>query len=369
METKKLKVAVCLTGLIENRSAVSEYIRYQFDKIGEEHNIEFDFYCHFWKSDNLYPYIIDENILNKASLPKENEEGVQNAITHLSPKKVIRSSYADMQDLYFIEGMSQELHFNRTALAKHIGKDINSDHFYTANPEDAAKEFDYWWRLHHDWIYFAFLTSQFFATGECLKSIVNSNIAYDAVLKWRYDQVLMSADFDVNVIVKNLRYIRDSTLATEWMSQWVNGEQVFLKSPADGDKPPLTTNIEDRWWIVSLATAGFLAGQLAHAYANVKKYRTTFSLEYDGQHILFFYALRSLGIHIHLTGTITSFLVRDPELLPPLDVFADTIASDENLHKTLFDSHFTRSPHSTSINEIRKKKCYTYNAVKHFRFV
>ena len=105
---KKLKVAICLVGILRDKSAVPGYIKEMFTKIGNDHNIEFDYYCHFWNNDKLYPYYIIDD-WQGTTLPKEDDASVQQVIDALHPKAVTCNTYNDMRDLYLHHGSNHQV--------------------------------------------------------------------------------------------------------------------------------------------------------------------------------------------------------------------------------------------------------------------
>lgn len=371
MKDKTLKVAVCLTGLVLDNSITAKYLRHQFDQLGKEHNIEFDYYCHFWKNDTLYPYTVNEEYLGIVTLPKENSTSVNAVIQNLEPKDVGYSNYCDMFDLYFHEGMSMSVDFNIHTLDKFVFKTIDENFFIELNPKDPTSEFDRWWELHNDWILFAHLASQFYAASQCLKSIVNSEIKYDAILKWRYDQIFLPTEFHVKILVEALMYPNKNTLTTSWMCRGseLSGTLTAIEKAVDGKGIPLNTTIGDSWWIVDYKTAGLLSAFLPHAYANVRKYKNAFFLELDGQHIFFYYALLSLKIDVFIAGNITPLVIRNPTLLPPLDNFDELLMADTALHFELAKHHIKASPLAKKMMEDVKNKKHFYHTIKYFKFV
>ena len=372
-----LKVAICLTGLIRDNAAVPEYVRQIFTKIGNDNDIEFDYYCHFWNNDKPYPYEINEDCLGIVALPREDEDSVKQVITTLSPKAVVTNSYSDMFPVFLNNGLRQYIHYNRY-LDLFVGKKIDKNFFVTLDEADPTTYFDAWWRLHTDWIGFAHLTSQFFAAAQCLKTIVNSGIQYDAILKWRYDQLFLTTHCHIDRLVTNLRLTHRNQIAVEWMcrggfeiSEIINitnhAADITNYANRNGHNP-LDVTVGDHWWIVDQETADFISNYLTIAYANIRKYQTIFWLQGQGQHAFFYYALWSLNIDFRIVGPLGINMIRDATILPPLDDMAELDIIDSPLALKLAGSSNQKSRFAINLDQSLNKK-HVYDTIKHFNFL
>jgi hypothetical protein len=367
---KKLKVAICLVGIIRDKSAVPAYIKEMFTKIGDDHDIEFDYYCHFWKNDKLYPYYINDDWLG-TTLPKEDDASVQQVIDTLNPKAVTHNSYSDMLDLYLCHGSNHQVDYSEH-LSFFINKTIDKDYFINLNNKDPAKYFDCWWRFHNDWIEFAHLTGQFFAAEQCLKTIVKSDIHYDAILKWRYDQLFYTTPENVNRLVENLKSIAPNQIALDWMRRGLAGQSEVVDITnhlIEVKNNPLDITVDDTWWIVNVGTATLLSNYLTVAFANIRKYHSVFWLRGPGQHAFFYYALWSLKINFHIAGWLGIQFIRDPTVLPLTINLFDLSDPYSELGENLAKQSQTESQWGKQVWEEFKNKKYCYNTIKNFNFL
>ena len=368
---KKLKVAICLTGLLGNRCEVSAYIKQIFTKIGNDNNIDFDYYCHFWNNDKPYPYEINDEWLGVVSLPKENDASVKGVIATLNPKAITYNSYNDMFSIFLNHGLTQSIDYSRY-LDFFINKKIDKNFFISLDEINPATYFDAWWEFHSDWINFAHLTSQFFALEECLKTIVNSGTKYDAVLRWRYDQLFLTTEYHVSKLVDNLRLTHRNHIAFEWMrrGEWGSSEVNYItdyKSQVQQNKSVLGVSMSDSWWIVDADTAVFMSKYLTIAYADIRKYHKIFWLRGAGQHAFFYYALLSMKINFNIVGSIGSNIIRDSTVLPPVDNLDDLSVLDSELALTIAAQHGRKSALAKQLDELQNKKHF-YDVIKHFNF-
>jgi hypothetical protein len=368
---KKLKVAICLTGLLGNRCEVSAYIKQIFTKIGNDNNIDFDYYCHFWNNDKPYPYEINDEWLGVVSLPKENDASVKGVIATLNPKAITYNSYNDMFSIFLNHGLTQSIDYSRY-LDFFINKKIDKNFFISLDEINPATYFDAWWEFHSDWINFAHLTSQFFALEECLKTIVNSGTKYDAVLRWRYDQLFLTTEYHVSKLVDNLRLTHRNHIAFEWMrrGEWGSSEVNYItdyKSQVQQNKSVLGVSMSDSWWIVDHDTAAFISEYLTIAYADIRKYHSVFWIRGAGQHAFFYHALLSMNINFLILGSIGSNIIRDSTVLPPVDNLDDLSVLDSELALTIAAQHSRKSALAKQLDELQNKKHF-YDVIKHFNF-
>lgn len=374
--SEKLKVAICLTGLVRNTSAVPAYIKQIFTKIGNDNDIEFDYYCHFWKNDKPYPYNINEDWLGIASLPKEDETSVKHVVATLNPKAVTYNCYSDMLPTFLNHGLLQYIDYSNH-LDLFIDKKIDKDFFMSIDSNNPTKYFDCWWEFHNDWVNFAHLTSQFFAIEQCLKTVVSSDTRYDAILRWRYDQLFLTSDYHINKLVENLKNTHRNHIVVEWMyrGKWgvtelipvTNTSQVNDPKLATLDKP-LDVTVSDSWWIVDADTAAFMSKYLTIAYADIRKYHKIFWLRGAGQHAFFYYALVSMKINFNIVGSIGSNLIRDPSILPPIDDLSELSIIDSDLIIKIAKVSGQRSSFAKQLENSQDKK-YVYDVIKNFKFV
>jgi hypothetical protein len=368
---KKLKVAICLTGLLGNRCEVSAYIKQIFTKIGNDNNIDFDYYCHFWNNDKPYPYEINDEWLGVVSLPKENDASVKGVIATLNPKAITYNSYNDMFSIFLNHGLTQSIDYSRY-LDFFINKKIDKNFFISLDEINPTTYFDAWWEFHSDWINFAHLTSQFFALEECLKTIVNSGTKYDAVLRWRYDQLFLTTEYHVSKLVDNLRLTHRNHIAFEWMrrGEWGSSEVNYItdyKSQVQQNKSVLGVSMSDSWWIVDHDTAAFISKYLTIAYADIRKYHSVFWIRGAGQHAFFYHALLSMNINFLILGSIGSNIIRDSTVLPPVDNLDDLSVLDSELALTIAAQHGRKSALAKQLDELQNKKHF-YDVIKHFNF-
>jgi hypothetical protein len=370
IEQQKLKVAICLTGLIRNNAALPAYVKQMFTKIGNDYDIEFDYYCHFWNNDKPYPYDINDNWLGIVTLPKEDAASVKQVITTLAPKAVVTNSYSDMFPVFLNHGLHQYIDYSKY-LDSFIGKTIDKNFFVNLDKTDPTTYFDAWWEFHNDWINFAHLTSQFFAVEQCLKTIVNSNIQYDAILRWRYDQLFLTTQFHTDKLVENLRFTHRNQITVEWMSRVGRGAEgpSDIKDHAkETVNNPLDITVGDSWWIIDLETAGFISKYLTIAYADIRKYHKIFWLRGVGQHAFFYYALWSLKINFRIVGTLGNNLIRDEKILPPLDDMTELNNIDSPLAIKIAGSNNLKSSLAAQLDQAQNKK-YAYDIIKNFNFL
>lgn len=349
---------------------MSAYIKHIFTKIGNDNKIEFDYYCHFWKNDKLYPYNINEDWLGITSLPKEDETSVNHVVATLNPKAVTYNCYIDMFPTFLNHGLSQYIDYS-THLDLFIDKTIDKDFFMSVDSTDPTKYFDCWCKFHNDWVNFAHLTSQFFAIEQCLKPVVSSDIQYDAILRWRYDQLFLTSDYHINKLVENLKNTHRNHIVVEWMhsGRWDVIESIEITNISQvGINPGMDITVSDTWWIVDADTAAFMSKYLTIAYADIRKYYKVFLLRDAGQHTFFYYALLSIKINFNIVGSIGSNLIRDPTILPPIDDLSELSIIDSDLAINIARSDPGISSYKKQLEESQKKK-YVYNIIKHFNFV
>ena len=369
---KKLKVAICLVGILRDKSAVPGYIKEMFTKIGNDHNIEFDYYCHFWNNDKLYPYYIIDD-WQGTTLPKEDDASVQQVIDALHPKAVTCNTYNDMRDLYLHHGSNHQVNHSEY-LNLFIDKTIDKDFFITLDNNDPVKYFDCWWRFHNDWIEFAHLTGQFFAVEQCLKTIVNSGTHYDAILKWRYDQLFNTSPTNVNTLVENLRNVTANQIVVEWMRRGEAGvnEVSEVKDhlrEVDITHKSLDITVDDAWWIVKLDTATLLSNYLTVAFANIRKYHSIFWIRGPGQHAFFYYALWSMKISFRMAGWIGRLFIRDPLVLTKGIDLVNLSNPESELILALSAQSNNESPWGRQVWDEFKNKKYCYGTIKNFNFL
>lgn len=352
-----------LTGLIIDKTETLSYIKEMFDRFASHNNLQIDYYCHFWSSENLYPYTIDYHT-TKINVPWENQGSVQHAIDIFNPVDYTISNFTDMY-YHFLKYYKSKYSENNwisqsidNDIDKFINKNIHSDYF-VENFEYPADMFDKWWHLHVNWCQYIHVLSQAFTASQATKLIKDSNQQYDACIKWRYDVIADLITYNDKVLdaIKHCSKI-ENTLYTElaWEGVEWTEDLPYDINTIDNDK---VISLHDGWWISSLYTSHLISENLLTYYTN-----DILSNSNTGQHISFFNSIKNIKSNIYLTDRINSNIIRYPDTIPedynnrPWDYF-----------HVLYAKNFSTKKASDYKNQLEYwDKRSQYHTIKYFNF-
>jgi hypothetical protein len=356
-----MKIAVYLTGLIIDKTETLPYIKHMFDDFASRNDLEIDYYCHFWDSVGLYPYDIDYNI-TKINVPWENRGSVNYALEVFNPKEYKVSKFFDTY-YYFLEYFSK---FNKGDpwvedtinhyMSTFVNKNIHSN-FFVENFKEPHEIFDRWWHFHVNWCRFVHLVSQAYTATESAKLIQNSNVEYDACIKWRYDVIadLITNNDKLLNAIKHCSH--EDVFYTElaWEDLEWKEDLPYDINTAPNDKH---ISLHDGWWISSNTINNRIAESLIHTYTD------DMLSSKQGQHLHFCKAIRNTDTKIYFTDRIQSNIIRFPDTIPhdynnrPWDYF-----------HVLYAKNFAAKKKSDLRNPLEFwDKQSQYHTIKYFNF-
>lgn len=358
-----MRVAIFLTGLIQDRFSVIPHIKKMFDVIGHNHGIDFDYYCHFWNPQNKYPYYLDDSVV-KIKLPSEDSRNARKVVDFLKPKNHAVSSYDEILPYYekvFDNQLrtqpSEWKHHLKNVLAdrKFANKTIH-ERFFSFTFEHPHNCFREWFHLHSDWCKVVHNISQVFSASKCAKMIASSDMKYDAILKWRYDLV-----FDYHKMSGILTDIMQQVRGYHTEIAWKGVDWSAPFETAQDIGPNDVVSLGDVWWCTDHETNEKIANDLLKCYTE-SMYETSSE---GGQHTWIYDALYGkMAVPVHLHGKINECIIRYPETLA--DIFHD---ADNFSIEHLMNVNIRKKPDS------EYKDCLRFSdgssmedAAKHFIF-
>ena len=189
-----LRVAVCWSGLTQSVTEATKFNKEFIDSISATTNtdIMFDHFCHFWNSNNRYPYdTITEEILRCQfneidAIAIENQETVETIINTLQPKA---TTHSNLNELY--AGFKE--HFMPY---KHLLEDLDFVKYIDTTEDHISKEvFNklefFGFNAHRSYCTFVTDMAQFYGFQKSVSLAEQSFNEYDVVLRIRYDVVLV----------------------------------------------------------------------------------------------------------------------------------------------------------------------------------
>ena len=238
---KPLRVAVCWSGLIRGLPEASQLNKEVFDSIARasKNTITFDHFCHFWNSDNRYPYDFDKDFFDKHlsqldGIYKEDPDNKYKIINTLHPKLISCSDVNSMT--WVLEQHRFESHpgFNpiNDALQFAKGKTIDENTFpyhepvlvNTVDIADNLDLFEIWGWAHNQYCGLMNRQAQFYSFEQSVSLIKEYNKEYDLVLKMRYDIALVPTDINKLITVMQRSLNEDAILVNDFREH----ETVFL---------------------------------------------------------------------------------------------------------------------------------------------
>jgi len=365
------KIAIYLTGLIQDRTHVLPHVKQSFDYIAKALDLEIDYYCHFWDTSVRYPYTIDDTDLI-VGVSCENKENISTCIEVFNPVNYTVASFMDYfphflkivsVDPHNTEGYCNIEHFFTFTFDNF---DINSitnvvidKNFFLNNElngiENAGHIFNQWWELHTLWSTFVLEASQGISMSNCNKMIVSSGKQYDACFKSRYDLLFNYSDLDfLNIFNSILELAERNTDSVILESVWFRPpphhevlescfpHQLQIDNAIDIHEFGCTS---DFWWAHDMSTAQKLANSLLDDYCSSMVLRTA---KWNSQHAYYYRAFRKSNLVVRCpAGKLSTGIIRSNVEIPK-NYHLNTTA-----HFTLLNNQFLNRDKSDD-----SEKCY-----------
>jgi hypothetical protein len=358
-----MKIAIMLTGLLIDKVNTLPHIKRMFDFISLRNNIEVDYYCHFWAPENMYPYNVDYHA-TKIVVPWENQGSIDYAKEVFNPINSKTSNYADILP-YFNEYVSEiskhdswlnDVFSDKT---RYIGQDIHK-RFFADNFSDPVYEFDKWWAYHINWCQFIHQIAQIYSTSESMKLVADSNINYDAVIRWRFDVLFDYKGFEATLVNLFRDIKNDNAFYTEiaWEGlQW----KADLTSDINNDYNNKLISLHDGWWITNNEVNKNLANNYLNNY--LLDMINTVGQE-SGIHTWHHNSVVRCNLPIRLLGRIKHTIIRFPEKIPH-----DWHNAPNSYYIYLWNSQFVAKKDSDFKMSLQYwDKRSQYHTIKHFEF-
>jgi hypothetical protein len=357
-----MKIAVILTGLLIDKVKTLPHIKKMFDFISSRNNIEIDYYCHFWAPEKMYPYSVNYHS-TKIVVPWENQGSIDYAKSVFEPVDCKVSNYADILpyfDVYSAELSKHDNWLKDVFSSKHlfVNQDIHK-RFFVDNFEDPAYQFDVWWAYHINWCQFIHQVAQMYSTSQSMKLVADSNINYDAVIRWRFDVLFDYKGFE-ETLVNLIRSIKqDNAFYTELA--W---EGLHWKSDLTGNintAEHKLISLHDGWWITNNEVNKHLATNYLNCY--LSDMINTIGQE-SGLHTWHCNAVIKCDLPIKLTGRIKHTIIRFPDKIPQ-----DWHDIPGKYYNYLWNSQFIAKKDSDFKMSLQYwDKRSQYHTIKHFEF-
>lgn len=323
------KVAIYLTGLIQDRTHVLPHVKQSFDYIAKALDLEIEYYCHFWDTTIRYPYIVDSSIELPVGVPLEDEKNISKCIDIFNPVDYTIASFNDYFPIFLkINGIDLDDHesFRNSEHLSHYetfdinlikGAVIDKEFFINAEHngiENAGHLFDIWWDVHTLWSTFVLESSQGISTANCNKMITSSGRQYDACFKSRYDLLFNYSDTNFIKIFNELLKLVNNNQNSVIL------ESIFLGTDISDTDIDHTTNIHDfvctsdTWWAHDVATSNKLAESFLENYCNSIVLRTS---KWNSQHAYYYKAFRKSNLTVKcLKQAMSSVIIRSNVEIP-----------------------------------------------------
>lgn len=315
-----MNVAIILTGLINEKYETLPHIKRMFDYWADQNNLEIDIYCHFWDSNNVYPYNINYDC-TKIKVPKERKESIDYAINVFKPVNSVTSSFVDTHQ-HFVKFIDMITDAQPSKWHKEIQESITKGQFkekdiharyFIDETQDPIHAFNLWWMYHVRWCQFNHIVSQAYTLHKGLRMVINSGKHYDAVIKWRYDLLCdyktannklmnaITADFD------NPTYTCDIAWeGLDWTEDFKN-----INSVIPGTK---LLSLADSWFILNNAAIKKMSWHYLNKY--VEGMGSIYYGKEGGQHTHCYDGVTGAGVNINLVGRINENIIRFPNTIP-----------------------------------------------------
>jgi hypothetical protein len=360
-----MKIAILLTGLIIEKTKTLSYVKQMFDDFAARNNLQIDYYCHFWSSENLYPYNINYH-KTRIVVPCENQDSIDYAINVFEPKKYKISSYTELlpyfKQYYNLNNLESEWVIkNKEYINSNEFNKLLYDRFFLDNYHDPEIMFDYWWYYHTEWCRFAHIFSQAYSTVEILKLMLSTDTHYDACIKWRFD-VLADLISNNDKMFSAIEHVSTSDVFyTElaWEGLHWTADLPYNINDATSEN---VISLHDGWWITNRCVTTEMTQRFMFGYINDMK--DIFYGNPVGQHTHFYKAVSSLNIPILLTNRIGCNIIR----------FTDSIPVDYNndprcYYEMLYHANFKAKPQSDYVASLSNwDKRGRYFTIKYFDF-
>jgi hypothetical protein len=340
------KVAIYLTGLIQDRTHVLPHVKRSFDYIAEALDLEIDYYCHFWDTTIRYTYIVDSSIELPVDVPLEDEKNISKCIDIFNPVDYTIASFNDYFPIFLkINGIDLD-DYEPFRNSKHLscykncnifnlikGAVIDREFFINAEYneiENAGNLFNIWWDVHTLWSTFVLESSQGISTANCNKMITWSGQQYDACFKSRYDLLFNYSDTNFIKIFNELLKLVDKNQNSVIL------ESIYLGDGISDTDIEHTTDIRDfvctsdTWWAHDVTTSNKLAESFLENYCNSIVLRTS---KWNSQHTYYYKAFRKSNLTVKcLKQDISSVIIRSNVEIPK-DYHTNTTRHFLSLHE------------------------------------
>jgi hypothetical protein len=282
-----LRVAVCWSGLIRGVPEAAKLNKQIFDNITKKTNgdITFDHYCHFWNSDNRYPYQFDKEFFDKhlnqlEGIYEEDPNDKFKIINTLHPKLISCSNVNSMSWVLEQHRFASHPLFNPLADVFEFikGKTIDENTFpynrpvlvNTANTVsivDNLDLFEIWGWVHNQYCGLMNRQAQFYSFEKSVTLVKEYNENYDLILKMRYDISLIPNEINKIIAVIQKSFNEDSMLVNDFREH----ENVFpeILTLDSANKDGHRYGIED---FIFIGPIGYMYRLAENIFVNSSKY-------------------------------------------------------------------------------------------------
>ena len=223
--TNPLRVAVCWSGLTQVTNA-AKFNKKLLDDLTESSNgeVSFEHYCHFWNSDNRYPYDLETQDLIRDCfteidrLPLEKKENTEKIIHAIQPTLLAYSSFNEISWVFKERFMPSEPvvyeGFDKRfkSISHNIIKKSNVDF-----KRNVFAQTEIWgYKLHVDCSGVVNKLAQFYGFEKSVALAKESNNTYDIILRLRYDSALIPRDMDALVRIMHYSKSVDSMMVNDF---------------------------------------------------------------------------------------------------------------------------------------------------------
>lgn len=361
------RIAVVLTGLVGDQHRIAHLLKGSFDYLSEDFGLDFDFYCHFWSNDNRYPMDFDHKIIGHIKFPEENIAHIDHVKEVFSPVASTTSDYMELYEHFLAVGNDYDspLHCEKIRELDTMFRDkkIHKNFFIDVVPESAHGLYEDWLAYLTGWIHFVTQTSQVLSAAKGTKLVVDSGIQYDAVIRWRFDNLLPLQNEHITCRLFDLfRDIEPMQLSVPF----------GILDPEDGGGKRLepftqkfinmathrNAGLHDSYWMTDLSTAKVIADGLIPAYFQAMVDRHTVDYTDVWVHSFWYVAFSKLGM-TPIFLDLENFAVRRGEVIG-LPLRDEIIRFKNNFVPTWYRNDFI----AANLNSGNLK----YDLARHFNF-